>query len=146
MEEMVSPPSYRLKASSTNGAVSGSIWKCCSFSYENSSEAKGQLRGIDLHVKKGELVILSGRSGCGKTTLTRILNGLCPGFYPGKLEGGYSLDGEDALKMPIHRLGTMVGSVFQDPRSQFFATNTTDEIVLGMWRTSHWSVQSCRSV
>ena len=132
MEEMVSPPSYRLKASSTNGAVSGSIWKCCSFSYENSSEAKGQLRGIDLHVKKGELVILSGRSGCGKTTLTRILNGLCPGFYPGKLEGGYSLDGEDALKMPIHRLGTMVGSVFQDPRSQFFATNTTNEIVLGM--------------
>ena len=78
--------------------------KNLSFSYENSSEAKGQLRGIDLHVKKGELVILSGRSGCGKTTLTRILNGLCPGFYPGKLEGGYSLDGEDALKMPIHRL------------------------------------------
>ena len=106
--------------------------KNLSFSYENSSEAKGQLRGIDLHVKKGELVILSGRSGCGKTTLTRILNGLCPGFYPGKLEGGYSLDGEDALKMPIHRLGTIVGSVFQDPRSQFFATNTTDEIVLGM--------------
>ena len=38
--------------------------KNLSFSYENSSEAKGQLRGIDLHVKKGELVILSGRSGC----------------------------------------------------------------------------------
>mgnify|MGYP000832430021 CR=1 FL=1 len=47
--------------------------KNLSFSYENSSEAKGHLRGIDLHVKKGELVILSGRSGCGKTTLTRIL-------------------------------------------------------------------------
>ena len=57
--------------------------KNLSFSYENSSEAKGQLRGIDLHVKKGELVILSGRSGCGKTTLTRILNGLCPGRQRG---------------------------------------------------------------
>ena len=34
--------------------------------------------------------------------------------------------------MPIHQLGTMVGSVFQDPRSQFFTTNTTDEIALGM--------------
>ena len=34
--------------------------------------------------------------------------------------------------MPVHQLGTMVGSVFQDPRSQFFTTNTTDEIVLGM--------------
>ncbi len=102
------------------------------FSYENTNEAKGQIRDINLHVKKGELVILSGRSGCGKTTLTRILNGLCPNFYTGKLEGCYTLDGKDALKMPIHQLGAMVGSVFQDPRSQFFATNTTDEIVLGM--------------
>ena len=103
-----------------------------SFAYENTNETVGQLRNIDLHVEKGELIILSGKSGCGKTTLTRILNGLCPSFYPGKLEGGYSLDGENALKMPIHKLGTMVGSVFQDPRSQFFATNTTDEVVLGM--------------
>ena len=87
---------------------------------------------FNLTIKEGECFSFLGPSGCGKTTLTRILNGLCPGFYPGKLEGGYSLDGEDALKMPIHRLGTMVGSVFQDPRSQFFATNTTDEIVLGM--------------
>ena len=106
--------------------------KNLSFTYENSNEAKGQLRSIDLHVKKGEFVILSGRSGCGKTTLTRILNGLCPGFYPGKTAGGYFLNGEDALQMPVHRLGTMVGSVFQNPRSQFSATNTTDEIVLGM--------------
>ena len=49
--------------------------KNLSFSYENSSEAKGQLRGIDLHVKKGELVILSGRSGCGKSTLLKLLAG-----------------------------------------------------------------------
>ena len=66
----------------------------------------------------GELVILAGRSGCGKTTLTRVLNGLCPQFYPGELTGSYLLDGQDALKMPVHQLGTMVGSVFQDPRSQ----------------------------
>ena len=106
--------------------------KNLSFSYENTGEARGQLVNIDLHVKKGELVILSGRSGCGKTTLTRVLNGLCPQFYPGKIEGGYLLDGQDALQMPIHQLGTKIGSVFQDPRSQFFATNTTDEVVLGM--------------
>lgn len=94
-----------------------------SFYYESTNESRGQLREINLHVQKGELVILAGRSGCGKTTLTRVLNGLCPAFYPGKLT---------ALKMPIHQLGTVVGSVFQDPRSQFFATNTTDEIALGM--------------
>ena len=105
--------------------------KNISFSYANSREGS-QLHRIDLTVKKGELVILAGKSGCGKTTLARVLNGLCPQFYPGNLTGSYSLDGQDALKMPIHQLGTMVGSVFQDPRSQFFTTNTTDEIALGM--------------
>lgn len=105
--------------------------KNISFSYANSRENNG-IRRIDLTVKKGELVILAGKSGCGKTTLTRVLNGLCPQFYPGNLTGNYLLDGQDALKMPIHQLGTMVGSVFQDPRSQFFTTNTTDEIALGM--------------
>ena len=102
------------------------------FTYENNREGDSQLRHVDLQVGRGELVILAGRSGCGKTTLTRVLNGLCPQFYPGELTGSYLLDGQDALKMPVHQLGTMVGSVFQDPRSQFFTTNTTDEIVLGM--------------
>ena len=106
--------------------------KNISFTYENSREGDSQLRHVDLQVGRGELVILAGRSGCGKTTLTRVLNGLCPQFYPGELTGSYLLDGQDALKMPVHQLGTMVGSVFQDPRSQFFTTNTTDEIVLGM--------------
>ena len=106
--------------------------KQLSFFYENSMNGKGQLRDVDLHVKKGELVILAGKSGCGKTTLTRILNGLCPQFYSGDVKGSYLLDGLDALQIPIHQLGTMVGSVFQDPRSQFFTTNTTDEIALGM--------------
>lgn len=102
-----------------------------SFAYQNSREGP-QLRQINLQVQKGELILLAGQSGCGKTTLTRILNGLCPQFYPGNLTGSYRLDGQDALKMPVHQLGTVVGSVFQDPRSQFFTTNTTDEIVLGM--------------
>lgn len=103
-----------------------------SFTYENSRDGDAQLHHINLEIKKGELILLTGRSGCGKTTLTRVLNGLCPQFYPGKIKGSYLLDGQDALKLPVHQLGCMAGSVFQDPRSQFFATNTTDEIVLGM--------------
>ena len=71
--------------------------KNISFSYANNCENSG-LRRIDLTVKKGELIILAGKSGCGKTTLTRVLNGLCPQFYPGNLTGSYSLDGQDALK------------------------------------------------
>ena len=84
--------------------------KNISFSYANNCE-DSQLRHIDLTVKKGELIILAGKSGCGKTTLTRVLNGLCPQFYLGNLTGSYSLDGQDALKIPIQLLWSLRGSI-----------------------------------
>ncbi len=103
-----------------------------SFQYGEQSNQEPQLKEISLSIEPGELILLTGKSGCGKTTLTRVLNGLCPQFYPGTLTGEYLLDNRDALNMPVSELGTVIGSVFQDPRSQFFAANTTDEIVLGM--------------
>ena len=102
-----------------------------SYAYPGTAE-NGQLRNISLEIQDGACILLTGVSGCGKTTLTRVLNGLCPQFYGGCLQGGYTLDGRNALEIPVHELGALVGSVFQDPRSQFFATNTTDELVLGM--------------
>lgn len=103
-----------------------------SYSYPYAAEGARQLDGIDLSVGAGECVVLTGASGCGKTTLTRVLNGLCPQLFGGDVTGSYRLGGRDALAMPVHELGASVANVFQDPRSQFFATNTTDEVVLGM--------------
>lgn len=103
-----------------------------SFRYESSAPGREQLKKLSLHIRPGEFILLTGKSGCGKTTLTRILNGLCPQFYPGTLTGEYHLDGRDSKNIPINALGTIVGSVFQDPRSQFFTSNTLDEIVMGM--------------
>ena len=102
-----------------------------SYAYPGTA-AQGQLNHVTLNIADGECILLTGVSGCGKTTLTRVLNGLCPQFYGGRLEGSYRINGKDAARTPVHELGTLVGSVFQDPRSQFFATNTTDELVLGM--------------
>lgn len=76
--------------------------------------------------------MLTGVSGCGKTTVTRILNGLCPRFYEGELSGEYHLNGQDTAELQLSEIGRQVGSVFQDPRSQFFCTNTTDEVVFSM--------------
>ena len=101
-----------------------------SFCYAGTHDKS--LKNVSLSVNEGEFILLTGESGCGKTTLTRILNGLCPQFYDGEIGGRYLLDGKNAFDMELDGIGSRIGNVFQDPRSQFFASNVTDEIVLAM--------------
>ena len=82
-------------------------------------------------VQTGEFILLTGRSGCGKTTLIRSLNGLIPHFYPGEIQGDLLMDGHSLLEMKPSELAGQVGTVFQDPRSQFFMTDTTRELAFG---------------
>lgn len=100
-----------------------------SFRYEESKDFT--LRGIDMTVQTGEFILLTGRSGCGKTTLIRSLNGLIPHFYPGEIKGDLVMDGRSLLEMKPAQLAGQVGTVFQDPRSQFFMTDTTRELAFG---------------
>ena len=100
-----------------------------SFRYEESQDFT--LRGIDMTVQTGEFILLTGRSGCGKTTLIRSLNGLIPHFYPGEIKGDLLMDGQSLLNMKPSELAGQVGTVFQDPRSQFFMTDTTRELAFG---------------
>lgn len=93
--------------------------------------ARTLLRGIDMTVQTGEFILLTGRSGCGKTTLIRSLNGLIPHFYPGEIQGDLVMDGHSLLEMKPAQLAGQVGTVFQDPRSQFFMTDTTRELAFG---------------
>ena len=101
-----------------------------SFSYSGSAD--GGLRHIDLTIPDGQCVLLCGRSGCGKTTLTRLINGLIPQFFAGELSGEVLLDGESLAGLPMYRIAEKVGSVFQNPRTQFFNVDTDSEIAFGM--------------
>lgn len=105
------------------------IFENFSFRYKERSEFT--LKDINLTVRTGELILLTGRSGCGKTTLIRSLNGLIPHFYPGEIKGSISLDGQSLLELKPSELAGKVGTVFQDPRSQFFMTDTTRELAFG---------------
>ena len=98
-------------------------FKNYSFRYEEAEEFT--LKNINLTISDGELILLTGRSGCGKTTLIRSLNGLIPHFYPGEILGDLLLDGKSVMEMKPADLAGLIGTVFQDPRSQFFMTDTT---------------------
>lgn len=95
------------------------------------AKAGWALDDMGLEVDRGEVVVLCGRSGCGKTTVSRLLNGLIPQFYEGDLWGQVDVLGDDPSIEPIARSAVGVGSVFQNPRSQFFNVDSTSELAFG---------------
>lgn len=102
-----------------------------SFSYGEENENIGGIRDIDLNIEDGQFVVLCGESGCGKTTITRLINGLIPHYYEGQMAGEVWVNGEKVSEQPLYDTAAVVGSVFQNPRSQFFNVDTTSEITFG---------------
>ena len=100
-----------------------------SFQYKGSSE--GLLHDVSLSFQKGETVLLCGASGCGKTTLIRLINGLIPHYYSGEISGDVVVSGRNIRDTQLYELAGIVGTVFQNPRSQFFSVDTDGEIVFG---------------
>ena len=97
-----------------------------SFTYDHAAEPA--LRDITLTVPAGECIVLCGASGCGKTSYTRVANGLIPSFFHGAFAGNQTTCGLDVETVPIDRLTPLVGSVFQNPKTQYFNANVTDEL------------------
>ena len=99
----------------------------------SGAHARGaaSVSGVNLVVRQGECVVLTGPSGCGKTTLTRMVNGLIPALYAGEATGEVLVQGVPMDAWEMDDLSCAVGSVFQNPRSQFFNLDTTSEVAFG---------------
>ena len=96
--------------------------------FRYSGAAAPGISSFSLRVSEGECVLLCGPSGSGKTTVARLIGGLIPRFFEGELAGAVKIGGRDVTDMSVEELTATVGSVFQDPRSQFFTTDTTSEM------------------
>jgi energy-coupling factor transporter ATP-binding protein EcfA2 len=90
------------------------------------------LRDVTLHIPEGELALVVGRTGCGKSSLLRLVNGLAPTFTGGTLAGSVAVDGRDTRDHPPRELADVVGVVLQDPRQGFVSEIVEDEIAYGM--------------
>ena len=104
--------------------------KDVSFTYDGG-QGDG-IGNVTLEIAPGECVLLCGRSGCGKTTVTRLINGLIPHFHSGELQGSVTVGDMDICQTPMYKIAEKVGSVFQNPRTQFFNVDTDSEIAFGM--------------
>jgi energy-coupling factor transport system ATP-binding protein len=90
------------------------------------------LNGLNLHVQKGETLLLLGPSGSGKSTLALTLNGLLPQSVGELRSGAVRVAGLDTLQHSVAELAQRVGILFQDPDAQFATLKVEDEIVFGL--------------
>ncbi|MEV2249318.1 ATP-binding cassette domain-containing protein [Streptomyces sp. NPDC050147] len=101
-----------------------------SVTYEGIAEPT--VRGVDLAVPEGELVLLVGPSGVGKSTLLGTVSGLVPHFTGGTLRGRVTVAGRDTRTHKPRELADVVGTVGQDPLSHFVTDTVEDELAYGM--------------
>ncbi len=100
-----------------------------SFGY---TENKNMLEHVTLDIPAGECILLCGESGCGKTTVTKLVNGLIPHFTKvDHMEGGVTVVDQPVTDLEVYELAKLVGSVFQNPKSQFFHLDTDGELEFG---------------
>ena len=98
------------------------------FSFKYRVQAEPTVKNINLTIYEGEKVLIVGPSGSGKSTLAHCINGLVPFFYEGNITGTLNIDGKNAEDMNIFELSKVVGTVLQDPDSQFIGLTVGEDI------------------
>jgi energy-coupling factor transport system ATP-binding protein len=101
-------------------------------SFRYRDRGKPAIRDISFSTNPGEILLIAGASGCGKTTLIRCINGLIPRSYKGELSGHILLHGQATTGWPLAKISQTVGTVLQDPERQILGTKVLHEVAFGL--------------
>ena len=101
-----------------------------SFRYRRREELA--IENISFELRPGEVLLIAGASGCGKTTLMRCINGLIPYTYSGEMTGDIRLFGRSVKDMPMGQISQTVGTLLQDPERQILGSYVLNEVAFGL--------------
>jgi energy-coupling factor transport system ATP-binding protein len=87
---------------------------------------------LSFSVNPGEVLLIAGASGCGKTTLVRCINGLIPRSYKGEMSGNILVFGEEVKDWKLSQISQKIGTVLQDPERQILGTKVVNEVAFGL--------------
>ena len=97
-----------------------------SLSYGNNKKV---LKNISLNIKKGECILLTGKSGSGKSSIINSINGLAVRYDGASIDGSIRIRNKDIKNLKLYEISMLVSSVFQNPKTHFFNVNTTLELL-----------------
>ncbi len=103
-----------------------------SLTFQYRARPEPALKDVSFTLESGELLLVAGTSGCGKTTLIRCINGLIPRSYKGDLSGRVLLHGQETEDMALSRISQIVGTVLQDPERQILGAHVFTEVAFGL--------------
>lgn len=102
-------------------------------SYRYRTRSAPALEECSFEAQPGEIILIAGASGCGKTTLMRCINGLIPNSYKGgELSGLVEVNGQPVAGKTLAELAGMVGTVLQDPEKQIVGAYVLNEVAFGL--------------